>query len=67
MDFDDRNFFMDFGDKFVVGLGYGLDVSVYGIEGEDGQMMWFNVGVRVGVGIGLGMCLGVGIGIGLMV
>ncbi|KAJ8900573.1 hypothetical protein K2173_025350 [Erythroxylum novogranatense] len=30
--------------------------------GEDGQLSWFNAGVRVGVGIGLGMCLGIGIG-----
>ncbi|KAL0379473.1 UNVERIFIED_CONTAM: hypothetical protein Sangu_0011600 [Sesamum angustifolium] len=29
--------------------------------GEDGQLSWFNAGVRVGVGIGLGMCLGVGL------
>lgn len=35
-------------------------------EGEDGQLTWFNAGVRVGVGIGLGMCLGVGIGVGLL-
>ncbi|XP_042017499.1 uncharacterized protein At1g01500-like [Salvia splendens] len=34
--------------------------------GEDGQLSWFNSGVRVGVGIGLGMCLGVGIGVGLL-
>ena len=34
--------------------------------GEDGQLPWFNAGVRVGVGIGLGMCLGVGIGVGLL-
>ncbi|CAI9764191.1 unnamed protein product [Fraxinus pennsylvanica] len=34
--------------------------------GEDGQLTWFNAGVRVGVGIGLGMCLGVGIGVGLL-
>ncbi|KAK6804587.1 hypothetical protein RDI58_002371 [Solanum bulbocastanum] len=32
--------------------------------GEDGQLFWFNAGVRVGVGIGLGMCVGVGIGVG---
>jgi hypothetical protein len=36
-------------------------------EGEDGELSWFNAGVRVGVGLGLGMCLGVGIGIGLLV
>lgn len=35
-------------------------------EGEDGQLTWFNAGVRVGVGIGLGMCLGLGIGVGLL-
>ncbi|CAK9275748.1 unnamed protein product [Sphagnum jensenii] len=39
----------------------------YGDGGDDGQMTWFNAGVRVGVGLGLGMCLGVGIGIGLVV
>ncbi|KAF6162170.1 hypothetical protein GIB67_008299 [Kingdonia uniflora] len=33
---------------------------------DDGQLTWFNAGVRVGVGIGLGMCLGVGIGVGLL-
>ncbi|XP_044475787.1 uncharacterized protein At1g01500-like [Mangifera indica] len=37
------------------------------IEGEDGELSWFNAGVRVGVGIGLGICLGLGIGIGLLV
>uniref|UniRef100_A0A7N0UPP4 Erythronate-4-phosphate dehydrogenase family protein n=1 Tax=Kalanchoe fedtschenkoi TaxID=63787 RepID=A0A7N0UPP4_KALFE len=37
------------------------------IESEDGELSWFNAGVRVGVGIGLGVCLGVGIGVGLMV
>ncbi|KAH6765064.1 Erythronate-4-phosphate dehydrogenase family protein [Perilla frutescens var. hirtella] len=37
------------------------------IEGEDGELSWFNAGVRVGVGIGLGICLGVGIGVGLLV
>ena len=44
-----------------------MDDRLYSVEGEDGQMTWFNAGVRVGVGIGLGMCLGAGIGIGLMV
>lgn len=37
------------------------------IEGEDGELSWFNAGVRVGVGIGLGICLGIGIGVGLLV
>ncbi|KAL9257419.1 hypothetical protein AKJ16_DCAP11674 [Drosera capensis] len=36
------------------------------VEGEDGELSWFNAGVRVGVGIGLGVCLGVGIGVGLL-
>lgn len=36
-------------------------------EGEDGELSWFNAGVRVGVGIGLSVCLGVGIGVGLLV
>ncbi|GAB4861677.1 hypothetical protein Ancab_036930 [Ancistrocladus abbreviatus] len=35
-------------------------------NGEDGQLCWFNAGVRVGVGIGLGMCVGIGIGVGLL-
>lgn len=37
------------------------------MEGEDGELTWFNAGVRVGVGLGLGICLGVGIGVGLLV
>ncbi|CAK9142973.1 unnamed protein product [Ilex paraguariensis] len=37
------------------------------LESEDGELSWFNAGVRVGVGIGLSMCLGVGIGVGLLV
>lgn len=37
------------------------------MDGEDGELTWFNAGVRVGVGLGLGICLGVGIGVGLLV
>ena len=37
------------------------------LEGEDGELSWFNAGVRVGVGIGLGICVGVGLGVGLLV
>lgn len=36
-------------------------------EGEDGELSWFNAGVRVGVGIGLSVCLGIGIGVGVLV
>ncbi|KAE9616518.1 hypothetical protein Lal_00034043 [Lupinus albus] len=36
-------------------------------DSEDGELSWFNAGVRVGVGIGLSVCLGVGIGVGLLV
>ncbi|CAI8616940.1 unnamed protein product [Vicia faba] len=36
-------------------------------DGEDGELSWFNAGVRVGVGIGLSVCLGIGIGVGIMV
>lgn len=36
-------------------------------DGEDGELSWFNSGVRVGVGISLGICLGIGIGVGLLV
>ncbi|XP_061358020.1 uncharacterized protein At1g01500-like isoform X1 [Gastrolobium bilobum] len=37
------------------------------IDGEDGELSWFNAGVRVGVGIGLGICVGVGLGVSLLV
>ncbi|KAK7404437.1 hypothetical protein VNO78_05335 [Psophocarpus tetragonolobus] len=37
------------------------------VDGEDGELSWFNAGVRVGVGIGLSVCLGIGIGVGLLV
>jgi len=53
--------------------GYDSDTKMgptYYPEGwymdEDGQLSWFNAGVRVGVGIGLGMCVGIGIGVGLL-
>ncbi|KAJ7282189.1 hypothetical protein O6H91_18G033800 [Diphasiastrum complanatum] len=46
---------------------YGSDSQATFLEDDDGDMSWFNAGVRVGVGIGLGMCLGVGIGVGLLV
>lgn len=46
-------------------MGHGLYYQdMY--SGEDGQLSWFNAGVRVGVGIGLGMCLGIGVGVGLL-
>ncbi|CAL1353472.1 unnamed protein product [Linum trigynum] len=44
----------------------GMDYH-YMEEGEDGELSWFNSGVRVGVGIGLSVCLGIGIGVGLLV
>ncbi|XP_022152295.1 uncharacterized protein At1g01500-like [Momordica charantia] len=37
------------------------------LDNEDGELSWFNAGVRVGVGIGLGVCLGIGVGVGLLV
>ncbi|KAL2318707.1 hypothetical protein Fmac_032583 [Flemingia macrophylla] len=37
------------------------------VDGEDGELSWFNAGVRVGVGLGLGICVGVGIGVSLLV
>jgi hypothetical protein len=57
--------FRDLTDKVAAGQGYGLEGGGYE-DGDDGQMTWFNTGVRVGVGLGLGMCLGVGIGVGLI-
>ncbi|KAK1422243.1 hypothetical protein QVD17_25215 [Tagetes erecta] len=52
--------------------GYDYESSLYlsrseYMEGEDGELTWFNAGVRVGVGIGLGVFLGVGVGAGLLV
>ncbi|XP_043709616.1 uncharacterized protein At1g01500-like [Telopea speciosissima] len=37
------------------------------IENDEGELSWFNAGVRVGVGIGLGICLGLGIGVGVLI
>lgn len=34
---------------------------------EEGELSWFNAGVKVGVGIGLGVFLGLGIGVGVLV
>ncbi|KAK8945324.1 hypothetical protein KSP40_PGU011186 [Platanthera guangdongensis] len=47
------------------------DGNSYYPEGDwysqlDGQLSWFNAGVRVGVGISLGLCLGIGIGTSLL-
>ncbi|KAK8625010.1 hypothetical protein V6N13_089893 [Hibiscus sabdariffa] len=36
-------------------------------DGEDGELSWFNAGVRVGVGIGLSICVGIGLGVGLLI
>ncbi|KAH7424956.1 hypothetical protein KP509_11G033700 [Ceratopteris richardii] len=41
--------------------------EAYMCEGDEGDLSWFNAGVRVGVGIGLGLCLGIGLGLGLLV
>eukprot|EP00270_Netrium_digitus_P004683 TRINITY_DN1596_c0_g1_i1.p1 TRINITY_DN1596_c0_g1~~TRINITY_DN1596_c0_g1_i1.p1 ORF type:complete len:309 (+),score=29.90 TRINITY_DN1596_c0_g1_i1:443-1369(+) len=45
---------------------YREGVYGYGEEGGEGELSWFNAGVRVGMGLGLGMCIGVGIGVGLL-
>lgn len=45
----------------------GLYTRTAYADGEDGELSWFNAGVRVGVGIGLSVCLGIGIGVGLLV
>ncbi|CAM6091697.1 unnamed protein product [Calypogeia fissa] len=59
--------FDDYAELKLGTYAYGSDgtLNVYG-ENEDGELSWFNAGVRVGVGLGLGMCLGVGIGVGLL-
>ncbi|KAL0799797.1 hypothetical protein Bca101_054972 [Brassica carinata] len=46
----------------------GCDGDMYWKSDQclDGEMSWFNAGVRVGVGIGLGVCVGLGIGVGLL-
>ncbi|KAL5698573.1 hypothetical protein ACHQM5_029597 [Ranunculus cassubicifolius] len=33
---------------------------------EEGELSWFNAGVRLGIGLGVGMSLGVGVGLGLI-
>ncbi|XP_050236299.1 uncharacterized protein At1g01500 [Mercurialis annua] len=53
----------DYDSEEKIGNRYYPDEMYYG---EDGQLTWFNAGVRVGVGIGLGMCLGIGVGVGLL-
>nr|GEZ12875.1 putative erythronate-4-phosphate dehydrogenase family protein [Tanacetum cinerariifolium] len=53
----------EYAPELKVGPSYYSDEMYYD---EDGQLTWFNAGVRVGVGIGLGMCLGIGIGVGLL-
>ncbi|GAV83416.1 LOW QUALITY PROTEIN: 2-Hacid_dh_C domain-containing protein [Cephalotus follicularis] len=53
----------DYDSDGKIGNSYYSEDMYYG---EDGQLSWFNAGVRVGVGIGLGMCLGIGIGVGLL-
>lgn len=37
------------------------------LEEEEGELSWFNSGVRMGMGLGLGMCLGIGVGLGLVI
>lgn len=53
----------DYESEGKAGHGFYSEDMYYG---EDGQLSWFNAGVKVGVGIGLGMCVGVGIGVGLL-
>lgn len=60
--------FKDFKPENDVDVDYN---SIYSsedyMEGEDGDLSWFNAGVRVGVGMSLGICLGIGVGVGLLV
>ncbi|RRT61074.1 hypothetical protein B296_00044495 [Ensete ventricosum] len=46
---------------------YSLHSGTAYTEEEDGELSWFNAGVKVGVGISVGVCLGIGIGVGLLV
>lgn len=34
---------------------------------EEGELSWFNAGVRLGIGLGVGMSLGVGVGLGIII
>jgi hypothetical protein len=66
---DHRNYKPEYEDYQISNYDYNnsrMDNMDY-YEGEDGELSWFNAGVRVGVGIGLSICLGVGIGVGLLV
>lgn len=58
----------DYGTENDVDVDYNsIYSSAQYAESEDGELSWFNAGVRVGVGIGLGICLGIGIGVGVLV
>ena len=46
-------------------LGFYRQGAYFEVD-DDGELNWFNTGVRVGVGIGLGMCVGIGVGVGLL-
>ncbi|PKA66313.1 Uncharacterized protein AXF42_Ash007010 [Apostasia shenzhenica] len=52
-------------DPETKGTTHSADPEAWNLE-EDGQLSWFNAGVRVGVGISLGMCVGIGIGVGIL-
>ncbi|XP_068657646.1 uncharacterized protein At1g01500-like [Aristolochia californica] len=58
--------FRDYKQEKDDGDDYNLFSGAEYTESEDGELSWFNAGVRVGVGIGLGICLGIGIGVGLL-
>jgi hypothetical protein len=60
---EERSFYRELdNNKTLLGV---YDRDSY-MDGDEGEITWFNAGVRVGVGLGLGMCVGLGIGVGLM-
>ncbi|KAH7437047.1 hypothetical protein KP509_05G054000 [Ceratopteris richardii] len=61
---EDFSFYQEM-DYERTGIFNGYMQHAYMAE-DEGEISWFNAGVRVGVGIGLGICVGAGIGVGLM-
>lgn len=58
----DDHFSTNYGPKSM----YPLSKVDY-MGSEDGELPWFNAGIRVGVGISLGFCIGVGLGVGMLI
>lgn len=54
-------------EEFVHRRIEGFTAKEEEILAEEGELSWFNAGVRLGIGLGVGMSLGVGVGLGLII